>query len=67
MNRVSSESLFYDDLAYLDWEDCKQKYLTQEWLDNMARNLYNEEYVTEYDEAVKIWKQLQDSLILSFT
>lgn len=27
----------------------------------MARNLYNEEYVTEYDEAVKIWKQLQDS------
>ena len=28
-DRVSSETLFYDDLAYLDWEDCKQKYLTQ--------------------------------------
>ena len=28
-DRVSSESLFYDDLAYLDWEDCKEKYLTQ--------------------------------------
>lgn len=27
--RVSSESLFYDDLIYMDWEETKEKYLTQ--------------------------------------
>jgi hypothetical protein len=28
-NRVSTESLFYDDLIYLSWEDTKAKYLPQ--------------------------------------
>lgn len=27
--RVSSERLFYDDLIYLDWEETKEKYLSQ--------------------------------------
>jgi len=28
-NRVSTETLFYDDLIYLDWETAKEKYLSQ--------------------------------------
>ena len=28
-NRVSSESLFYDDMIYMSWEESKQKYLVQ--------------------------------------
>ena len=28
-NNVSYETLFYDDLIYMTWEDTKQKYLTQ--------------------------------------
>ena len=28
-NRVSTETLFYDDLIYMDWEQVKEKYLTQ--------------------------------------
>ena len=28
-NRVSTESLFYDDLIYMDWEQTKNKYLSQ--------------------------------------
>jgi len=28
-NRVSSETLFYDDLIFLDWNETKNKYLTQ--------------------------------------
>ena len=28
-NRVSTETLFYDDLIYLSWEETKEKYLSQ--------------------------------------
>ena len=28
-NKVSYESLFYDDLIYMDWEETKAKYLPQ--------------------------------------
>jgi hypothetical protein len=28
-NRVSTETLFYDDLIYMDWEQVKEKYLPQ--------------------------------------
>ena len=28
-NRVSTETHFYDDLIYLNWEETKEKYLTQ--------------------------------------
>ena len=28
-NRYSKESHFYDDLIYLNWEECKGKYLNQ--------------------------------------
>jgi hypothetical protein len=28
-DRFSKESHFYDDLIYLDWEQCKEKYLNQ--------------------------------------
>ena len=28
-NRVSKETLFYDDLIYMDWEETKAKYMSQ--------------------------------------
>jgi hypothetical protein len=28
-DRVSKETLFYDDLIYMDWEETKAKYLPQ--------------------------------------
>ena len=28
-NRISSENLFYDDLVHMDWEEAKEKYLSQ--------------------------------------